>query len=624
MTTPINTVYDATVVRISTPVNNVSEAVGTGFCIKNDVTDDVIFLTNAHVVADGQLHNIEVAWAPGNLIPVEVAAIVYSRDIALIKCSKQVWEQNAKEYLKDKELEHILSVPTVKLGHDHMFQTNGTKCSCVGHPLGLKNQQVCKGITRGIIDMGDYGQRTLISNPINHGNSGGKCTTMVDGKEYVIGITTMKLSGKDVEAEGGIINIDTVRAALFHMKQELKPPQINMNDPRTMAALKQLLQKAGCNFPMEPLKNAQVKPSNVLWLSENYEEHASQWVEHAVAGRVNGDARPFAAWLLRHVYYNNELLENGASMLDYVLDRCSAGKYKELTEFSSQNKGWKAIRTGAVIPTMPNGMSIQVAKKTVSLHPPRHGLVGLQPVHNIPSYKTYYGCRNDERGAIVNTLMKTSLYKMAGGQEGDLIYAFQLNDTDITYLDKNGEFTKTGALGTRYSVSSMCNNIPWATETTCNTVRFLVKREGGENTDVTIQMRCPTPDEIPAMYKIMPFNNESDNAGAEVMGFKLVQVHKNHIEQLQLMEYADETRHYDFRLICVSHPPRGVKIPPGATLVSMNGVDAYTWNNMKDFCNAMDAMEKEMDEKKKRGEDVHFTAVFARSGGFKSRVIIKV
>ena len=168
MTTPITTVYDATVVRISTPVNNVSEAVGTGFCIKNEVTDDIIFLTNAHVVADGQLHNIEVAWAPGNLIPVEVAAIVYSRDVALIKCSKQAWEQNANEYLKDEELKYILSVPTVELGNDDMFKTNGTKCICVGHPLGLKNQQLCKGITRGVIDMGDYGQRTLISNPINH------------------------------------------------------------------------------------------------------------------------------------------------------------------------------------------------------------------------------------------------------------------------------------------------------------------------------------------------------------------------------------------------------------------------------------------------------------------------
>lgn len=618
MTTPVNTDYDATVVRISTPVNNVSEAVGTGFCIKNDVTDDVIFLTNAHVVADGQLHNIEVAWAPGNLIPVEVAAIVYSRDIALIKCSKQSWEQNATEYLQDEELEYILSVPTVELGNDDMFKTNGTKCVCVGHPLGLKNQQLCEGITRGVIDMGDYGQRTLISNPINHGNSGGKCTTLVDGKEYVIGITTMKLSGKDVEAEGGMINIDTVRAALFHMKQELKPPQLS----REM--LEQLLHKAGYNFPTEPLEHPGVKPSNVSWLSDNYEEHAAQWVKHAVAGRVNGEARPFAAWLLRHVYYNNELLENGSTMLDSVLDYCSAGKYKELSEFSSQNKGWKAIRMGNGLPTMPNGMTLQVSKKTVSLHPPRHGLVGLQPVHNIPSYKTFYGCQKDERGAIVNNLMKTSLYKMAGGQEGDLIYAFQLNDTDVVYLDKNGEFTKTGALGTRYSVASMCNNIPWANATASTNVRFLVKRQGGEDVDVTINMRCPTPDEIPAMHKIMPFNNESDNAGAEVMGFKLVQVHKNHIEQLQLMEYADETRHYDFRLICVAHPPRGVKIAPGATLVSMNGVDASNWNSMKDFCAAMDVMEKEMGEKKARGEDVHFTAVFARSGGFKSRVIIKV
>ena len=620
-------VYSATVVRISTPVNDVSEAVGTGFCIENTVTDDVIFLTNAHVVADGQRHHIEVAWAPGKLIPVHVAAIVYDRDLALIKCPKNVWEETAHEYLSGDELETILNVPTEELGFDCMFETTGTEIRCCGHPLGLPTQQVCTGITRGVIDMGVLGQRTLISAAINHGNSGGMCQCVYEGRKVVIGITTMKLSGHDVEQEGGIINIGTVRACLPHMMRELKPPEYDMSDPRIMAALEQIMKQAGPS-----LKSLQ--PKHQHWLAANWETHLEKWCSHSVGGKVRGEPRPFGAWVMRHVYSDGKFLENGAQLLNFVVQKSIAGEYSTLAQLNAEHGGWKAIRTGTEVATAALPFQVVITKDPAVLYEPRHGLQELQPTHNLHACKTFYGCTKGEKGAIINIVLPNSLYKLGGGKEGDLIHAFQKiqyapgveTPSHIIPLDNNGQYTDGGALGTRYTVASMCNNVEWFDSSISNwtEVRFFVKREGGVDAVVQIKIRPPDMKELPAMHRIMPFNNESQQGGADIMGFKLVQVHANHIEKFKLVEYADVSKHDDFRLICVDHPPGGVKIAPGATLLSMNGIDASMWTSWKDFQKDCEMFEKISLEHKQQGKSSHFTAVFGRSGGFKARVIIEV
>jgi len=83
--------YSAPIVRITTPVGAAREAVGTGFCIENDTeSNDIIFLTNAHVVAPGAKHSIQLAWAPGHLVPIHVSAILYDRDIALLSCAREL------------------------------------------------------------------------------------------------------------------------------------------------------------------------------------------------------------------------------------------------------------------------------------------------------------------------------------------------------------------------------------------------------------------------------------------------------------------------------------------------------------------------------------------------------
>ena len=47
-----------------------------------------LVITNAHVVAPGAHHTIELAWAHGRKMPAEVVALCYDRDIALLKLSR--------------------------------------------------------------------------------------------------------------------------------------------------------------------------------------------------------------------------------------------------------------------------------------------------------------------------------------------------------------------------------------------------------------------------------------------------------------------------------------------------------------------------------------------------------
>lgn len=620
-------VYLSTIVRISTPVNAVSEAVGTGFCIENTETDDIIFLTNAHVIAPGAQHNIEVAWAPGNLIPVNVAAIVYDRDIALLQCSREVWNATAKEYLSGEELASIMKVPTMTLGSDSMFEVHNTQVVCQGHPLGLPTQQICTGITRGIINMGVV-QRTLISCPINHGNSGGPVwVTHTDGKQYVIGISTMKLTGKDVEGEGGFINVDTIKACLPHMMKELHPPKLDMSNPDVLRALSQIMGSVPAGAVTA------LKPDQQEWLHENWETHNAKWTQHAVGGKVRGVPRAFDSWILRHIH-DAEFKHNGERMLRFVIGKCMSGEYVSLADMNTEYGGWKSIRldieTHALGTPEFQELKIHLVKPPTVLHPPMlEDIAELQSVHDL-DFAAYYGCNDHEHGAIVNTIYPNSLYQLNGGKEGDLIYAFQTIEHRqgvetpglVVKLDKNGRFSKTGALGARYSVATMCQNIPWHDGSDSFTsVKLFALRKGGEKAEITFNIRQPSAEELPAMQKIMPFNNESQEGCADIVGYKLVQIHANHIEEMKLVEYVDVEKQYDFRLMCAGFPSDNVKIAPGATLLSMNGVPNTEWKSWEDFKATCDAFETLAESNKAKGIPTQFTAVFGRSGGFKARVI---
>jgi hypothetical protein len=69
----------------------------------------------------------------------------------LLKVSREVWEKTVKEYVSDPtEAALIMKGPHLEFGTDEMLQPIGTKVYCQGHPLGLADQQVSWGKTRGV------------------------------------------------------------------------------------------------------------------------------------------------------------------------------------------------------------------------------------------------------------------------------------------------------------------------------------------------------------------------------------------------------------------------------------------------------------------------------------------
>ncbi len=619
--------------RLSTPLtDHMSEAVGTCFGIPNNVSDDVIFLTNAHVVESGAAHSVEMPWAPGKSIPVRVVSIVYDRDIALVAVRREVWEHVARKYLDGDELLEILKVPTLNLGTDDLFNIHDTNLYCCGYPLGLPTQQVCTGITRGIIDMGVV-QRTLISCAINHGNSGGPVMLRRDEKAWVVGISTMKLSGVDVEAEGGMINVGSINAVLPRMMQELIPRQniINLDDvsPELIAAIQKAFgSSAAGEIVLDTLSQDQCQ-----WLCSNWDTHLVDWETHACGGRVRSTPRPFVSWFNRHIVDADGVLFNGAKLLNLVTTACMSGQYQSLASLSLS--GWKNIRISLedhVHKFQLAGEHFKQFKEiAVSLHTPVLDDLGwLQPTHMI-DYKEYYKCENNERGAIINTVWPHSLYGKNGGKDGDLIYAFHLSHYEdgvktgedaIKMLDHNGSFLKSGMLSDRTSLATGIQNIVWHDGSPNYTeITLHVRRRDIGKILITFKHEEPDVTALPCTRLIRPFNDESQEATANICGYNLVQLHVNHIEKLKLVEYAGVEHQNDFRLICEGFPQNSVKISPGATLLSMNGVNCTEWKSWDDFKKHCDTFEKEVGTKKKAGVPVQFDAVFGRSGGFKVKVI---
>ena len=624
--------YSPSIARISTPVDITKQAVGTGFIIENTCKDEnsILFLTNAHVVAPGKVHHVELAWCHGEKLPANVLAICYQRDLALLKVSREVWEKTVKEYVSDPtEAALIMKGPHLEFGTDEMLKPIGTKVYCQGHPLGLADQQVSWGKTRGVYNMPNGEQRILIQAPINHGNSGGP--VFVDAETpRVIGISTMKLSGEQVEGEGGIITLMEIQAVLPSLLAEVKSNS-NISQSELMAIFGAMF--AGRGVRIDNPGAAGYK--HMSWLVNNWEDFNTKWIDNAVGGTVSGQPRAFVAWLNRHVLSPapavDEFQYNGDKLLEMVVHMCHQGRYQELASYKSNVGGWREMRLGAEKHIVKVDLS-QVMKHrrttTQLLHPPIFGWQNIQSVQT-NDYKTYYDIKEDNvNGMIVNTVLPKSLFELNGGLEGDLVYAFRIDkvSTDenaqgkTIMLDKEGKFSPAGtALGCRISLTTALHHIPWFKKGDAlkHHVTLSVYRKDGETAEVAFDVRCPTSEELPKMRQIKPFNNESKPpAGVNIFGIPMTQCTLNAAVQMKLMEYMGPKTHYMFKVIAVG----GTRVAPGSTLTKLNGVDTSVFKDWNDF---MTANKKFQASCKSKSPPKYWTAEFERLG-YKVKIINKI
>ena len=627
----MNTIkYSLQIARVSTPCGVGKEAVGTGFIIKNTSnTDDITFLTNAHVVAPGQKHYVEMAWCKPEKIPAHVVAICYDRDLSLLKVSRELWEKAADDYVSDEEENELIKkAPPLELGDKTMLSPIGTSVYCQGHPLGLPDQQVSWGKSRGIYDMPNNGeQRYLIQAPINHGNSGGPVFVEKDGKRFVIGVSTMKLSGKQVEGEGGIITVMEMKAIIPTMMSCVKPTKFNMDEKSKiiMAMLAKALGNGHAITSAKIIKNE----NQSAWVENNWEHFNEKWNNMALGGRVGGVPRSFKAWCQRHIVDRNDYLYNGEKTLGMVVNLAMNNEYEKIEEMKTE--GWRNIRLKAEKHAIRLDLSklVQTDSLPTLLHAPILGWENLQSTHDI-DYKDYYGIDNNKiKGVVVNTVLPNSLYELGGGHDGDLIYAFSVHKVkgkdsesvyDKVFLDKEGKFSIDGtALGTRLSLTSALHHLEWKNDTYKHKVMCFAKQKDGQDKVVNFIIRPPTKHELPLMQRVLPFNNESKNLYAcKLNGLTLAQCNENHIQQLKLTDYFDLSSRYKFRIICLASEKQ--RIIPGSTMTKLNGESTENLKSWKDFCNVCQIFQEKL---KSDNPPKYWTAEFSRPG-FKCKVINKV
>ena len=89
-----------------------------------------------------------------------------------------------------------------------------------GFPFGQVlggSVKVTKGIVSSTKGLGDDDSTLQIDAALQPGNSGGPVFVNVKDKRYVVGVSTMKLSGQQVEGEGGIITVMEMKAIIFQV-----------------------------------------------------------------------------------------------------------------------------------------------------------------------------------------------------------------------------------------------------------------------------------------------------------------------------------------------------------------------------------------------------------------------
>ncbi len=146
---------------------------GSGFAI----TNDGYLITNAHVVGDASL--VKVKFHKGFTLDAQVVKVNKDFDIALLKVPAS-------------------DVAAMAIGDDKALLL-GEELYAIGTPLGLElGQSVSRGIMSGRREIeGRQYLQTDVS--INPGNSGGP---LIDEKGEVVGVATLKISGKGLEGLG--------------------------------------------------------------------------------------------------------------------------------------------------------------------------------------------------------------------------------------------------------------------------------------------------------------------------------------------------------------------------------------------------------------------------------------
>jgi S1-C subfamily serine protease len=209
---------------------------GSGWFIDNsefgvDTGDDMLIVTNAHVLKQASSITILIPELGKEPIAGEAVGVCVQRDIAIARV------KNPKEVLKMfKERTGEADIVRMKMG-DSDIMNRGAPVMAVGYPLGMQSIKASVGIVSGYQQF----KKSLylsITAPINPGNSGGPLYNS-DGE--VVGINSAKFA----KASGIAFAIPTnqVRVALdaLYSAREFIEPEIGITTSVGTADLNEYL-----------------------------------------------------------------------------------------------------------------------------------------------------------------------------------------------------------------------------------------------------------------------------------------------------------------------------------------------------------------------------------------------
>jgi len=545
-----------------------SKAIGTGFFLAVDgvhIKEEGLLMTNAHVVTNSPVVKIMTTYIEHQALPVTVVSVCHDRDLALLKVEPQV-AQFLKRSLNERYgLDHI---PALHFEDSDLLRT-GTELHAVGHPLGLVDQQFTSGKYQGCVHLnGEI--RGLSGALINGGNSGGplmcsqknKEEKSIEGLHYfipsrykVIGVNTFKLTGANVDGENGFIHSNTVKRVL----------------PTLLAPLESRYARE--TKVMEMLKNMSVQTKNPTsahsLLSHLTSEECETiiksnitkaWTKYHLGGTAGGKPRSFHAWIGRHVFKpgTNHMHRGGPELLSKVLAFAGTQDWDGLLEWKAKRR-WSKVRemTTEVSEPETRPSMIRILPPPPShVHSPQIGITS-RPIFNA-DLLLHYGCPRAPEGkwlasggVLVTSVEPNSLYKLAGGMEGDIVYKFQSAE-NIAELSPAGTWY-SGKRDLPMSLRDLCNDTAIG-----GSIKMSILRQGDEPKEIEFANREPKYEELPPIRQTYAFCDEGrfeKQQRAQVQGIVFAPLRLHHVAMFNLLDYMAPNKRHTFRVVVESVSP---------------------------------------------------------------------
>jgi S1-C subfamily serine protease len=532
-------------------------------------------------------------------LPVTVVSLCHDRDLALLKVEPQV-QQWLKRTLKSRfGVDHI---PALSFGDSDNLRV-GRQVHAVGHPLGLIDQQFTTGDYQGPVHLNNE-IRGLSGALINGGNSGGpllwKSKNETEEKTFeglhyfvpshyeLVGINTFKLTGANVDGENGFIHANTVKNVLPTLLKPLSLRYENEASAQKWISQLKAQQLKSVESTIHALHDHLTEDEQTSL--QNIEMHTT-WENEEMGGLVKGNPRSFHSWLMRHVIVpdGKSIHRGGPELLSKVLGYINSDDWEGLSEFKSGRR-WGKIRQ-ELMGTSPESLPavIRILPPPAShIHSPQVGITS-QPIYT-SDILTHYSCPQNSKnewittgGVMVTDVQPKSLYMLAGGKEGDIIYHFENKNVSASLTAGGTWYSKRRDLP--LSLTDLCNDTIIG-----ETMKMKVLRQGGELVDIEMVNREPTYDELPQIRQTYGFCDEGrfeSQQRVQVQGIQFTPLRLQHVSMFKLLEYMSPQKRHNFRVVVEAVSPESPAyatdaIHAGSVVTHINDVPvADSWTEVQ-------------------------------------------